>query len=187
MRELIGGKVYFAGSEVTADLTKREMENAPTTFLNKGARMMRTKAQDILIFGGTNMSVIKPIWGDEIDEKDASEQTRAEIIAMETLVDEVATSAERTGEVNPPDEPKTVEEIMAETTAKSNCKHEPEKLELYIQHTAKGIRYFPVCSFCGKRERYVSESKIVDGKYKGTPNEKWTEEHIATALPWIED
>lgn len=179
MRELIGGKVYFTGSDVTAELTKREMENAPTTFLNKGARMMRTKAGDILIFGGTNMSVIKPVWGEEIKE-DSEAETRADIIAMETSVPEEVPTPE-------PDKPKTEEEIKAEMMAKSNCKHEPEKLELYIQHTAKGIRYFPVCSFCGKRERYVSESKIVEGKYEGTPNEKWTEAHIAKAKPWIED
>jgi hypothetical protein len=89
------------------------------------------------------------------------------------------------------DEPKpakkTADDIMAEMTAKSNCKHEPEKMELYIQHTAKGIRYFPVCSFCGKRDRYVSESKIIAGEYKGTPNEKWTEKDITHAKAWIED
>jgi len=76
---------------------------------------------------------------------------------------------------------------MADMTAKSNCKHEPEKMELYIQHTAKGIRYFPVCSFCGRRERYVAESKIMKGEYVGTPNEKWTEKDIANAKAWIED
>ena len=186
MKKLVGGTVYFAGSDVTAGLTQREMENAPTTFLNKGARMMRIKSGDILIFGGTNMSVIKPIW-EEVEESEAKEQTRADIIAMEpNLIDEVAKSAERTGEVNP--EPKkTAEDIQAEMIEKSNCKHEPEKLELFIQHTAKGIRYFPVCGFCGKRERYVSESKIVEGKYEGTPNEKWTEADIAHAKPWIED
>ena len=82
---------------------------------------------------------------------------------------------------------KTADDIMAEMTAKSNCKHEPEKMELYIQHTAKGIRYFPVCSFCGRRERYVAESKIMKGEYVGTPNEKWTDKDIANAKAWIED
>jgi hypothetical protein len=181
MKELIGGLVHFAGSDVTAELTKREMENAPVTFSNKGARMMRTKAGDILIFGGTNMSVIKPVWGEVEDEEEYKAETRASIIAMETPVpDEPEPEPEK-------DKPKTADEIIAETKLKSDCKHEPEKLELYIQHTAKGIRYFPVCKFCGKRERYVSESKIVEGKYKGTPNEKWTEAHIANATPWIED
>jgi hypothetical protein len=179
MKELIGGKVYFTGSSVTAELTKREMENAPTTFLNKGARMMRTKAGDILIFGGTNMSVIKPVWGEVEDEVEvAPEVSTGQLIEVDPpKMDEQAS----------PPPVKTVDELKAEMMAKSNCKHEPEKLELYIQHTAKGIRYFPVCSFCGKRERYVSESKIVEGKYEGTPNEKWTEAHIAKAKPWIED
>jgi hypothetical protein len=60
-------------------------------------------------------------------------------------------------------------------------------MEMFIQHTAKGYRYFPVCKFCGKRERYVSEKKILDGKYAGTPNAKWTTDDIANAKPWIED
>ena len=83
--------------------------------------------------------------------------------------------------------PSTPEEQLTKMMEKSNCKHEPEKMELYIQHTAKGIRYFPLCSFCGKRERYVAESKIVKGEYAGTPNEKWTADDIAHAKPWIED
>jgi hypothetical protein len=78
---------------------------------------------------------------------------------------------------------KAMEDLMS----KSNCKHEAEKLELFRQETAKGARYFPVCSFCGKRERYVSEKKIKDGAYAGTVNEKWTLDDVATAKPWIED
>jgi hypothetical protein len=82
--------------------------------------------------------------------------------------------------------PKTQEELMAEMIAKSDCTHEG-KLVLYRQHTAKGIRYFPRCTFCGKRERYVSEGKIVKGEYKGTPNEVWTEADVINAIQWIED
>jgi hypothetical protein len=195
MKELVGGLVHFAGSDVTATLTKKEMENAPVTFSNKGARMMRTKAQDILIFGGTNMSVIKPIWK-EVEEDDkpvlTGEGLKGDTPLDQAYVDKVNKTLYVEKDVLNPKvlvkpKPKTAEEAMDEITAKSNCKHEPEKLELFIQHTAKGIRYFPVCKFCGKRERYVSESKIVEGKYEGTPNEKWTEEDIATAQPWIED
>jgi hypothetical protein len=82
--------------------------------------------------------------------------------------------------------PRTQEEMMAEMIAKSDCTHEG-KLVLYRQHTAKGIRYFPKCTFCGKRERYVSESKIVKGEYKGTANEVWTEADVINAIQWIED
>jgi hypothetical protein len=191
MKKLIGGKVYFSGSDVTADLTKTEMENAPVSFSNKGARMMRTKAGDILIFGGTNMSVIKPVWleMDDDDEPNAIVIKKGTAVGMTELDPEVVAQVEalpRMDEQVETPKKKTQEEIIAEMTAKSDCDHKG-KLELYIQHTAKGIRYFPRCSFCGRRERYVSESKIVEGKYAGTPNEIWTEEHIAHAKPWIED
>jgi len=182
MKELVGGKIYFSGSDVTAELTKAEMENAPVTFSNKGARMMRTKAGDILIFGGTNMSVIKPVW-EEVEDP----------ITINTIHDNLVSHREpvldlpRMDQVQDKPKQKTADELMDEMIAKSDCKHEPEKMELYRQNTAKGIRYFPRCSFCGKRERYVAESKIVEGKYEGTPNEKWTSDDIANAIQWIED
>jgi hypothetical protein len=102
--------------------------------------------------------------------------------------EELAIIAEVEGSL-PKEEPKTEEpeekDPLAEMIEKSNCKHEPEKLVLYTQHTAKGVRYFPVCSFCGKRERYVSEKKIVEGDYAGTPNEKWTDEDIVNAQEYV--
>jgi hypothetical protein len=107
-------------------------------------------------------------------KKELSEEEKA-IIAAEPKLDKK--------EVDPK-APKV--DPLAALIEKSNCKHEKEKLELYIQHTAKGIRYFPVCSFCGKRERYVSESKIVKGEYAGTPNEHWTEADIVGAKTWVD-
>ena len=63
--------------------------------------------------------------------------------------------------------------------AKSNCKHNSQSL--FVQHTAKGVRYFPVCDFCGKRDRYVSEKKVLDGEYP-----EWKMEDIDNAKPWID-
>lgn len=65
------------------------------------------------------------------------------------------------------EEPKESDEQKAQRQmdmimAKSNCKHEAEKLEIYTKQTTKGARYFPVCSFCGKRERYVKADSLTD-------------------------
>jgi hypothetical protein len=75
-------------------------------------------------------------------------------------------------------EPKLTDEQKAQKQmddmiAKSNCKHEPEKMEMYQQQTSKGVRFFPVCSFCGKRERYVKADSL-------------TEEQKLTAKVWAD-
>lgn len=111
-------------------------------------------------------------------EKKAYSKEELAIIAQETKVPSPAEEAKNTDKA---------ETAMEALLAKSNCKHGPELLNLYVQQTAKGVRYFPVCSFCGKRERYVSEKKIIEGLYpEGSPNAKWTAADVAVAKPWVE-
>ena len=64
---------------------------------------------------------------------------------------------------------KTEKEVMAEIVAKSACTH--KEVSLHFQKTKKGIRYFPVCDFCGHRGRYVANDAI-------------TEAEIAEAIEW---
>lgn len=192
---------------VTVDMNKREYETVvPKMRMSANLKMYKTPDGDYLVLTPSNLQVIKFI-GEEVEgidypksvetlraegpvaekpapkkvaepepapKKELSDEEKA-IIAAEPKLD---TAQEQ------PEEPK--KDPLAEMIAKSNCKHEKEKLELYLQHTAKGIRYFPVCSFCGKRERYVSESKIVKGEYAGTPNEHWTEADIVNAKTWLD-
>lgn len=53
--------------------------------------------------------------------------------------------------------------------AKANCTHkDPEGKTLrtlYFSETVNGRKYFPVCDFCGHRERYVSVPKIEKGEH----------------------
>ena len=60
------------------------------------------------------------------------------------------------------------EELLAEMKEKSECKH--EDTEIYFQEVKTGTkndqkmarRYFPVCNFCGLRERYVKAASLSD-------------------------
>ena len=167
----MSGTIHFSSGK-TLQITEIEFNNMPIKLNGKGIKTQKTASGHLIPLNSMTMEYIEHVPEDAEEEPIVPEVKLAPVIKEET-----AEKPKR----------KTDEEQLAEMTAKSDCKHEPEKLELYIQHTAKGIRYFPLCSFCGKRERYVSESKIVEGKYKGTPNEKWTEDHIAHAKPWIED
>lgn len=64
-------------------------------------------------------------------------------------------------------EPEEKKESVAEKEArlldimikKSNCTHEGLEV-LNKQTTTKGERYFPVCSFCGHRGRYIKKENL---------------------------
>lgn len=73
------------------------------------------------------------------------------------------------------EKPETAQEkndrLIGEMMAKSNChknKHEGQELDWYYQDVsvgkskAKARRYFPVCTFCGVRERYVKVDSLTD-------------------------
>jgi len=51
-------------------------------------------------------------------------------------------------------------EMLAEFMAKSNCTH--ENVSLNSQDTKTGLKYFPVCDFCGHRGRYIAADKLGD-------------------------
>jgi len=171
----MSGIIHFTSGK-TLSITEAEFRNISPKLNGKGIKTQRLASGHIIPMNSMTMEFIEMI--PEVEEGqqfDLGNEVVGEVVLPKTDKQEA------------PKAPKTADEIMADMTAKSNCKHEPAKLELYRQNTAKGIRYFPVCSFCGKRERYVSERKIVEGEYGGTPNEKWTSEDVANAIQWIED
>jgi hypothetical protein len=181
----MAGIIHFSSGK-TLEITEAEFSNMSPKLNMKGIKTQRTVSGHLIPLNSMTMEYIE-----HVPEKADSEINNEPVMKEHDFMPDIKKAAEKIEEemkqqVSEPEKPKTAEEIMAEMTEKSNCKHEPEKLELYRQHTAKGIRYFPRCTFCGKRERYVSESKIVDGKYEGTVNEKWTSEDIANAKDWID-
>jgi hypothetical protein len=54
------------------------------------------------------------------------------------------------------------QEILQQIMAKSSCLHEPEKLMYMKVEGKKGTRYFPVCSFCGWRGKFVASDQLTD-------------------------
>ena len=170
----MSGIIHFISGK-TLEINEMEYRNISPVLNAKGIKTKRLATGHVIPMNSMTMEFIEHV---------PEELPGDNVMEDHDFVPDIKKAIE-----NQMEEPKvkTADDIMAEMTAKSNCKHEPEKMELYIQHTAKGIRYFPVCSFCGRRERYVAESKIMKGEYVGTPNEKWTEKDIANAKAWIED
>ena len=162
-------------------ITQKEFEQIAPKLQQGGIRLYRTGSQSLVPLNSNTIELIEFV--NDVPIEKPAPQVKLEQPA------ETAPEAEiKTIDPEPVVE---VEEVpkelpMDKMLRLSNCKHEPEILELYRQHTAKGIRYFPVCTVCGKRERYISESKVVAGEYAGTPNAKWTSDDIAHAKDWIE-
>ena len=154
----MSGIIHFVSGK-TLDISEAEFAALSPKLGMKGVKCHKSAAGHLIPMNSTTMEFIEHI---EEEEKVVPEQPVAK---AEKVVKE---------------EPKTNDEIMAAMVAKSNCTHENQSL--FVQHTAKGIRYFPICDFCGKRDRYVSEKKIVDGEY-----EKWSTEDVENAKPWEEE
>ena len=178
----MSGIIHFtSGKEL--EITEREFQNIAPKLSGKGIKVHKTAGGHMLPLNSSTMEYIEhiPEWKEvPVDIPPAKESTTVGIV-IEELKEDIP-------KMDKQEDPKkkTQDELLQDIMAKSDCKHEPEKLRLYVQRTAKGIRYFPVCSFCGKRERYISESKVMKNEYVGTVNEKWNENDIANALPWIE-
>ena len=175
----MSGIIHFTSGK-TLDITEVEFSRLAPSLNMRGIKTKTLASGHIVPLNSTTMEYVEHVPEEIIgyDDTIVLDQTRNKpnktyVIPGEPMIQEVEKP-----------KVKTNEEMIAEITEKSNCKHKDQ--DLYIQHTAKGIRYFPVCCFCGKRERYVSESKIVKGEYEGTPNEKWGSDDIANAKPWIE-
>lgn len=144
-----------------------------------GVRLYRTGNGSFIPLNSNTMEMIEYV-PDVVDIIEADDETPTPKILNPGTPNEIPTQPTPTEEAKPSIEDRK-QSIMDELIEKSNCKHEPEKLRMFQQSTAKGIRYFPVCSFCGKRERYVSEKKVRDGEL-----ERWSGDDIDNAKMWTE-
>jgi len=172
----MSGIIHFvSGKEL--QITEDEFQNIAPKLGARGIKCSKTDDNHLIPLNSTTMEFIEHV----------PEKPEVKMVPKETVVVQEDKPEPKEEEPEKKEKPKTQDELLAEMMEKSGCTHPSEKLELYLQKTAKGDRYFPVCSFCGKRERYVSEKKILENAYAGTVNEKWTEEDIKNAKIWIED
>jgi hypothetical protein len=162
------------------EITELERQQLAPKLQLGGVRLYRTKDQHLIPLNSNTMEMIENIPEvEDIIEADVDPTPKA---MNPGTPDPVPTPPVKAEDAKPESDIEAKKQSALESMIeKSNCKHEPEKLVMYMQSTAKGIRYFPVCSFCGKRERYVSEKKVRDNQI-----ERWTGEDIDNAKMWIE-
>jgi len=159
----MAGKIHFVSGK-TLDISSLEFRNIAPKLGAKGIRCQVSQAGHIIPLNSTTMEYIELI--PEEEEPEVQEKKPVEVKSVDDPVSEEK-------------KPKTDDDLLNEMIVKSNCSHKDQTL--FVQHTAKGVRYFPVCDFCGKRDRYISEKKVLEGEY-----EEWKYEDIENAKPWID-
>ena len=163
----MSGVIYFTSGK-SLEITETERLAIAPKLLSGGVRLYRTGAGHLIPLNSNTMEMIEYI-PEVIKEEPPKPKIEKEI----TSNFEIKEKEKRTPE-------QRYQDAHDELMAKSSCTHENQTL--YVQQTAKGERFFPVCDFCGKRERYISEKKVVAGEY-----EEWSENDISNAKAWIEE
>lgn len=163
-------------------ISEREFRQIAPKLQAGGVRLYRQgKTGNLIPLNSNTMELIEHIKEEETNAVKSVEQTKE-------LPKEVAPNSEKLDAEAQKLEEESVEEkrkrLEAEMFAKSNCKH--EKQELYYTQTNRGKKYFPVCTFCGKRDRFISIEKIKNDEYIGTPNDVWTMKDVMNAKVWTE-
>jgi flagellar biosynthesis GTPase FlhF len=170
-------KIYFTSGK-TLEITDFEFERIAPKLQMGGIRLYRTGAGNLIPLNSTTMELIEKESTEDafVDEEmevkervtEAVDKKVEEIKERDTEKEEGNEEAEsreesedKVEEVKETSEQRN-DRLLEEMKEKAACLHEG-KQKMYYQATKAGNRYFPVCEFCGKRERYISVKKIKDG------------------------
>lgn len=175
----MSGIIYFSSGK-TLEITEEERSKIAPKLQNSGVKLYRCgeHRQTLIPLNSNTMEMIEFVPEPEVEEEPVIVHKETSM-GISQVSDHIVEDKQDHQEAPKESTEEKQKRMMDDLIAKSNCKHEDQSL--YIQHTAKGIRYFPVCLFCGKRERFVSEKRILDGEV-----DQWGPEDIKNAKVWVE-
>jgi hypothetical protein len=159
-------KIHFISGKV------KELDQPWDKFPQKlnfgGLRLLKGGPNLLIPMNSPSIEFVENV-PEEVDDGDdvlvEHDRSDEEVVQQE----DVQASDER--ESKEEEKPRTNDEMIADMVALSDChknKHEGREMEIWYQETtvgkqkAKAKRYFPVCSFCGVRERYVKAGDLTD-------------------------
>lgn len=154
--------IHF-GSGKEQDIETGRFDRFITELKSRGIRLMLDTNEERRLLIPLNSHTIEYV----IEERDEivevpDEDAKEDGLTVEEELE--AIKAEAIAAKKEVDSKKDIEEkredAMNEIMAKSNCQH--VEVEIFRHDTTKGSRYFPVCTFCGKRERYVKADSLTD-------------------------
>lgn len=178
----MSNKLYFVNGQ-SIEITDEEMLNMVKRMRHMGVKTHRTKYCDpnMLIFFNSSTCTHMELAEEEFEQvipqrkpvkREAVEPVVEEKVEEEPVEEKKETQQERN------------DRILAEMKEKSDCagnKHEGKEQIIHYQDVmikkkgAKPLqsrRYFPVCSFCGLRQKYVKADSL-------------TEDQKENARPWV--
>jgi hypothetical protein len=143
------GTVYFTDGTVT-ELSRRDTDNFVVRMREGGVRMVHTRDTDpmqVLVISACPVSRVI------LDYKHTPQPPNP-------VVDNAPVKQEDSAPVESGQE--KAERALAELKARSDCQHEPSKILYYKKESSKGTHYFPMCSFCGWRGKFVAADSLLD-------------------------
>jgi hypothetical protein len=141
------GIVYFTDGTVT-ELSRRDTDNFVLRMREGGVRMVHTRdtdPQQVLVISSCPVSHVI------LDYKHTPQLPNP-------VVDNAPVKQEDSGPAESGQE--RAERALVEMKARSDCQHEADKLIYYKIEGSKGTRYFPICSFCGWRGKFVAADTL---------------------------
>ena len=158
--------IHFSSGK-TKEIDSGKLDKFIIDLKGRGIKMMinRSETETLIVpLNSNTMEFIEsPVLPVEEEAVEAGGIIRVDNVKETSLEDLRAELAEAKADV---DSKKDIEEKekekMDEMMAKSNCKHPAEIMQIYRHDTKKGSRFFPVCGFCGKRERYVKAESLTE-------------------------
>jgi hypothetical protein len=125
-----------------------ELQNFIIKLKNGGIRVAKLVNGSYIMLNSNTMEFI------DCSDQEEKEQFPTPVVESTSSIDSGLSAVE----VNPPGMAERERDALAEMIAKSNCVH--TNTVLYKSIGKKGDRYFYVCEFCGKRERFVSSDTL---------------------------
>lgn len=185
-------KIYFTSGK-TLEITEYEFERISPKLQMGGIRLYRTAKGNLIPLNSTTIELIeKESTGGGFEKTLETWEEKAEKVPLkdikpepkekevQTIAEEPEEPEEKVESAKPETPQEKQDRMMAELIEKSECLHPRDRLQMMYQETKSGRRYFPVCTFCGYRHRYISIKKVKAGTID------WTMDEVVAAKPWIE-
>lgn len=149
--------IHFSSGK-TREIDADRLDKFIMDLKGRGIKLMVDRKPDCILIVPLNSNTMEFI--EEIPEVKPEPVVEETEVTLEDLKEELEEAKEEIDSKKDIEEKR--KEQMDEMMRKSSCTHPEDQMVIFRHDTKKGSRFFPVCSFCGKRERYVKAESLSD-------------------------
>lgn len=161
--------IHFVSGK-TREIDTNKLDKFIIDLKGRGMSLMINRDEEhtlIIPLNSNTMEFIEDIHEPVEESESPIDESDEELPSLEDMKKDLEDAVKDMEKKKDPEEKQ--EDAMKELLAKSNCKHPENLMKIYKQVTSKGSRYFPICTFCGKRERYVKADSLSDEVKEAAP------------------